>query len=251
MTGPTEYKVNQVPAMDVARDRGSRPPSQRPPLISLERFKGERIMIFSPHPDDDALGCGGTTRLLFELGCNLLVIYMTDGRFGSVGMTPEETAPIRRLESVNSATVLGIANLQFMNRPEGGLHCDRTTVEEARDSVQNYDPRLVFLPDPDDGHPDHHAAYDIVLAATTGEDIELFQYGAFNTVRPDVVVDITRTMPYKEKAIKEHRSQQDREDLVSKVKGLNSFLSLERGPEVMYCEAFSRPSKDHRAPVRC
>jgi hypothetical protein len=33
-------------------------------------------------------------RLLFELGCNILVIYMTDGRFGSTGMRPEETASL-------------------------------------------------------------------------------------------------------------------------------------------------------------
>lgn len=183
-------------------------------------------------------------RLLFELGCNILVIYMTDGRFGSTGMRPEETASIRRLESVNSATVLGIANLQFMNRPEGGLRCDRETIGEAREAVQNYHPHLVFLPDPEDGHPDHRAAYQIVLAATAGEDIELFQYGSYTAVRPDVVIDITRAMPYKEKAMREHRSQQDREDITSKVRGLNSFLSMHRGPEVQYCEVFSRPPRD-------
>ncbi len=217
-------------------------PFHRPPLSTLERFIGERVMIFSPHPNDDALGCGGTTRLLFEMGCNILAIYMTDGRFGSSTMSPDETASIRRLESVNSATVLGIANLQFMNRSEGGLHCDRTAIREAREALQLYNPRLVLLPHPEDGHPDHRAAHDIVVAATAGEEVELLLYGVFSAVRPDMVVDITRTMPYKEKAIREHRTQQDHEDYVAKVRGFNSFLSLDRGAAVQFCEAFSRPS---------
>jgi len=216
------------------------PLSSRPPLHSLDRYIGERIMIFSPHPDDDTLGCGGTTRLLFEMGCNILAIYMTDGRFGCPSMTPDETASIRRLESVNSATVLGIANLQFMNRPERGLRCDRSTIKEAREAVQQYNPRLVFVTDPDAGHPDHRTAYDIVLAATAGEAVEVLRYGVYNAVRPDVLVDITKTMAYKEKAIREHRTQQEREDYVSKFKGLNAYLSLGRGPEVQFCEAFSR-----------
>ncbi len=234
-----EKQDTKAPAATSA-DGGTETSSYRPPLLSLDRYIGERVMIFSPHPEDDTLGCGGTTRLLFESGCNILAIYMTDGRFGCPTMSPEETASIRRLESVNSATVLGIANLQFMNRPEGGLRCDRITIKEAREAMQAYNPSLVLVPDPDAGHPDHRAAYEIVLAATAGEAVEVLRFGVYNAVRPDVVVDITKTMAYKEKAMREHRTQQDREDYVSKVMGLNAYLSIGRGPEVQFCEAFSR-----------
>lgn len=210
-----------------------------PALDALDRFKGCRVMVFSPHPHDDVLGCGGTIRSLFEKGCNILALYMTDGRFGSSSLTSEEVAPIRRLETINSATVLGIGNLQFLNRPDLGLVCDKATLREAREAVEAFAPALVLAPDPEDGNPDNRAASRIVQATTAGEDIIVLQYEVMTPGRPDLVVDITGTMIYKERAIREHRSQLDREDYLHRIKGLNSYRSLGQGPDVRFCEAFS------------
>jgi LmbE family N-acetylglucosaminyl deacetylase len=145
------------------------------------------------------------------------------------------------LETVNSATVLGIGNLQFLNRPDFGLMCDKATVKEAREAVEAFAPALVLAPDPEDGHPDHRVASRIVHAATAGEDIKLLQYEVRTAGRPDLVVDISATMIYKEKAIRQHRSQLDMEDYLHRIKGLNSFRSIGQGPEVRFCEAFSYP----------
>ncbi len=226
---------------DGEKEQRPNPHPSTPVLDDLARFKGCRVMVFSPHPHDDVLGCGGTIRSLFEKGCNILAIYMTDGRFGSPALPLEEVAPIRRLETVNSATVLGIGNLQFLNRPDLGLMCDRTTVREAREAVDAFSPTLIFTPGREDGHPDHRAASRIVQAATAGEDIAVLQYEVRTAGRPDLVVDITGTMVYKERAIREHRSQLDTEDYLHRIKGLNSYRSLGQGPEVRFCEAFSFP----------
>jgi LmbE family N-acetylglucosaminyl deacetylase len=222
--------------------KGERAPSASVPLLDdLERFRGCRVMVFSPRPHDDVLGCGGTIRLLFEKGCNILALYMTDGRYGSPSLPPEEVPSIRRLETVNSATVLGIGNLQFLNRTDRGLVCDKATVREVRETVEAYAPSLVLTPDPVSSGPDQRAVCRIVQAATAGEKAEVLQYEAWAPSRPDVVVDITSTIQHKETAIRQHRSQQDSEDYLHKVKGLNAYRSLGQGPQVRYCEAFSRP----------
>ena len=95
----------------------------------------------------------------------------------------------------------------------------------------------MFVTDPDAGHPDIERPMTS-SAATAGEAVSA---QVRCTMRCDRrLVDITKTMAYKEKAIREHRTQQEREDYVSKFKGLNAYLSLGRGPEVQFCEAFSR-----------
>lgn len=41
--------------------------------------KGKRILVFSPHPDDDVISMGGILRKLQENGNDLVVAYMTSG----------------------------------------------------------------------------------------------------------------------------------------------------------------------------
>jgi len=39
----------------------------------------ERILIFSPHPDDDVISMGGTINRLKEQGHHVMIAYMTLG----------------------------------------------------------------------------------------------------------------------------------------------------------------------------
>lgn len=41
--------------------------------------KGETIVVFSPHPDDDIISMGATLRMLVENGNRVIVVYMTPG----------------------------------------------------------------------------------------------------------------------------------------------------------------------------
>ena len=76
--------------------------------------KGERILVFSPHPDDDVISMGGILRKLQENGNELVVAYMTSGNIavfdhdvrrhvdfveraaGTLGLDREEVAGRRR-----------------------------------------------------------------------------------------------------------------------------------------------------------
>ena len=39
----------------------------------------DRVLVFAPHPDDEALGCGGLIQQAVELGAEVRVIFQTDG----------------------------------------------------------------------------------------------------------------------------------------------------------------------------
>eukprot|EP00761_Pharyngomonas_kirbyi_P010383 gb/GECH01010403.1/.p1 GENE.gb/GECH01010403.1/~~gb/GECH01010403.1/.p1 ORF type:complete len:635 (+),score=154.96 gb/GECH01010403.1/:1-1905(+) len=38
-----------------------------------------KVLVFSPHPDDDVICMGGTLRQLYQAGCDITVAYMTNG----------------------------------------------------------------------------------------------------------------------------------------------------------------------------
>ena len=41
---------------------------------------GQRVLVVAPHPDDEALGCGGTIMRHIASGDSVAVLIVTDGR---------------------------------------------------------------------------------------------------------------------------------------------------------------------------
>ena len=63
---------------------------------------GASVLVVSPHPDDDVIGCGGTLARLAERGTPCTVAYVTDGSQsypGSAAFAPERIARIREAEA--------------------------------------------------------------------------------------------------------------------------------------------------------
>src|SRR3989442_12529239 len=45
-------------------------------------WNNKTVMIFSPHPDDDIIGCGGALAVLTRRGHRLIVFYLSNGGNG-------------------------------------------------------------------------------------------------------------------------------------------------------------------------
>ena len=50
--------------------------------MNLEAPKKEKVLIFSPHPDDDVISMGGTLKTLHDQGHEIHVAYMVSGDNG-------------------------------------------------------------------------------------------------------------------------------------------------------------------------
>ncbi|MDD5409274.1 MAG: PIG-L family deacetylase, partial [Candidatus Omnitrophica bacterium] len=51
-----------------------------PRIPDLEPFKkGERVLILSPHPDDEAIACAGVIQRALEAGAKIKIVYLTNG----------------------------------------------------------------------------------------------------------------------------------------------------------------------------
>ena len=76
------------------------------------------IMVIAPHPDDEAVGCGGTIRLHAERGDRVTAVFLTSGELGLPHLPPETACRIREDEAAVAAEVLGIAALSFLRWPD-------------------------------------------------------------------------------------------------------------------------------------
>src|SRR5262249_18052193 len=72
-----------------------------------------RILVISPHPDDESIGCGGALRKHALRGDEVRVVFLTSGEKGGHGRPLEETARARELEAATAAAILGLAGIEF------------------------------------------------------------------------------------------------------------------------------------------
>ena len=194
----------------------------------------KRIVVFSPHPDDEIIGCGGTIAKKISEGHEVFIIIMTDGRysfFDALGIdsnpSPVELKIIRNDEARNSSNMIGVPsqNILFLDYVDGTLKLNMKIAEErVIEILDNIWPIEIYLPYKHDGHPDHQATYNIIRNATEKMGISpaMYQYsivrkyGRIGPVidriinyftRSIICVDISDYFNIKLEAIKKIKSQ--------------------------------------------
>ena len=78
-----------------------------------------QVLVISPHPDDEAIGCGGSIASHVSHGAKVYVIFLTSGENGGHGLSETETVRIREIEAQNAGKILKLAGLEFWNEPDG------------------------------------------------------------------------------------------------------------------------------------
>lgn len=132
-----------------------------------------RAVIFSPHPDDESLGCGGTIIKKKRAGAVLKLVFMTDGSAATHGnlISKEELKAIRRAEALSASRVLGLGTgeTHFLDFQDGRLaDYSAAATERVIDVLRQERPEEVFVPyihEPERQAADHLATTHIVFAA--------------------------------------------------------------------------------------
>jgi LmbE family N-acetylglucosaminyl deacetylase len=147
--------------LDGVLDRKCRP--LEPPVL-----EGAAV-VFSPHYDDESLGCGGTLIKRTALGARTKVVFMTDGSRSHRHLMPvSELTRLRKSEAVAAGSRIGLRedDLVHLGHPDGTLAARR---DEALDTVAgilaDFPPDVVFAPYAGEPPPDHRATTEIVEAA--------------------------------------------------------------------------------------
>lgn len=159
-------------------------------------------MVFSPHQDDETLGCGGMIALKRKRGVLVRVVFLTDGRAShgnSSKIKPEELVRIRKQEAITALTILGIApsEIHFLDHLDGTLHHlsgeqRQRAIDQLAHLLYSFRPDEVYVPHRKDRHEDHEATYELVKAAIakTKIQVELLQYAIWMLWKAPLFFDL-------------------------------------------------------------
>lgn len=202
------------------------------------------VLVIAPHPDDEALGCGGTIRRLVNEGHRVTVAIATKG----TPLFPAAQVRRVRAEARRANARLG-SDLVFLDLPVTTLHA----IPEAKlnkvfiDLVRRARPDMVLLPFPGDRHEDHRQIFDAALVALrpNGRGPLPSRVACYETVsethwsapgvepafEPNWYVDVSATLADKLAAMREYASQLE-ENIPARSTGAVEALATFRGSVV-------------------
>jgi LmbE family N-acetylglucosaminyl deacetylase len=106
-----------------------------------------RAVVFSPHPDDEVLGCGGTILKKRAAGARVHLVHMTDGGASTTLIPKPDLIAMRREEAEKAACALGIESVEFLDFPDGQMHFHtETAIDRVSEILQREHPQEVYIP---------------------------------------------------------------------------------------------------------
>jgi LmbE family N-acetylglucosaminyl deacetylase len=155
-------------------------PAPRPPT-RLEERQNQTILLFTPHPDDDVFGAGGTIALLNRNHNKVYIVVYTNDDKGSYDpdMNSQRLAQIRRAEQEVSEGALGTpkGNILWMGYDDGMLEYapQPKLTEEATAIIRRTRPDVLLSVDPGEWYERWHksdhrmAAFNTIDAVRAAE----------------------------------------------------------------------------------
>jgi len=189
------------------------------------------VLVIGPHPDDEAIGCGGTIGLHVARGDRVVVVFLSSGELGLRHLPRKRAWRQRETEAQAAAEVLGTADLTFLQHRDWFVSesVDETAMA-LRPIVHRESPGLIYLPHSGEWHPDHRASLSVVRRALQGADCAPPTLRCYEFWTPlteyDHVEDITETMARKLRAIRCYRSQLAQYRYDRAVRGLNQYRGI-------------------------
>ena len=197
----------------------------------------KKMVVISPHPDDETLGAGGLISRFANEGTEISILEVS-------GHLPPLYDPkifdITKRESEQAFNLMGVKRTKFLRIPATMVHL--TPVSDLNTMISGFikdiNPEMVLIPFPD-RHIDHRTIFDaslvacrpnyvesprIVLAYETLSETHWNAPGIEPSFTPDFFVDIGEYIELKKQALNCYRSQIDN----TPSRSLDASLALSR-----------------------
>lgn len=197
-------------------------------LSMIENFSAKKILVLSPHPDDDIFGCGGTLALFKLAGSEITVLNLTNGKNSH-----------RLDEATRACKEIDVCDIRFWDTLDGQVKATKETVSKLSELLEEIAPEIIFVPSFFDTHNDHIETAKILAKSLAQSDLspEIFSYEIWQPLFANRLVKIDAIIDKKQKAIETHRSQLEDRDYLSAILGLNQYRAGMFGSG-KYAEAF-------------
>lgn len=214
----------------------------------------DRILIVSPHPDDETLGCGGTILKHVRTGNEVYWLIMTNIFSGE--QYSQKQVEIRQEEIIMVAKEYRFKGTFKLDFPASKLDIvpKAEIVKKVRQVISRVSPKLVYIPYKNDTHSDHGVTFDAVISAAKAfrsESItrilayEVISETEFapplkdNTFMPNSFSDISGYIEQKIKIMRIYKSEIANHPFPRSVKNIKALATF-RGAtaKVKYAESF-------------
>ena len=223
----------------------------------------KKFLVVSPHPDDVDFSCAGTVSKLVKEGNRVEELIVSDGSKGihKTGFGGDKLVELRKKEQRNAGKVLGVKEVSFFGETDGEVENTKNLRKKLVAFIRQRKPDVVMCPEPfvfrfDRAgilHRDHRntgeAVFDAVYPAAGNTSFfpellkknlkphsvqELWFWGSS---KPNLVIDISKTIHQKIQALSCHASQiRDMQAVESRIKEWARIMG--KGKHMRYAEAF-------------
>ncbi len=148
----------------------------------LEDLHDKTVLVFTPHPDDDLFGAGGTIALLNRNHNQVYIVLYTNDDKGSydLEMTSQRLALIRKVEEEAAEGLLGTPkeNLIWMGYDDGMLEYapQPKLVEEATAIIRRLRPDVLLSIDPGEWYERWHKTDHRMAAFNTADAVRAAEF---------------------------------------------------------------------------
>ncbi len=194
--------------------------------------QGKSWVVFAPHPDDEVIGMGGTLLLAKAAGVSLTLVFMTSGDQGGA-------ADVRRAEAESVCGYLG-ADAVFLGLPDRKVEVEQSSVRSVQKILREIRPDAVFVPSPQEFHPDHRVTLALVNHALRQMAMTpaIYHYEISRQSEVNQLVDITSVADEKLRLLQMYQSQLGQNNYQSIMEAMDTLRTYTLGAGVEKAEGF-------------
>ncbi|MDD4712268.1 MAG: PIG-L family deacetylase [Bacteroidales bacterium] len=147
-------------------------------LNGKELKTSDKILIISPHPDDEILGCGGLIIQMIQQGKEVFIVFMTKGENCKSKIDSKILiAERRKLTNIALNIVrLSMDHVYFLDFIDGKINFGDPEMEKLKALIDEIAPQTVFVPHHFEGWNDHVQSNQIIKILIKDKPIKLFEY---------------------------------------------------------------------------
>lgn len=207
------------------------------------------VIVVTPHPDDETLGCGGTIlrhKKEEDKVCWLIVTSMGENfSLAERSKRSEEIEMVSKKYNFDKVTQLGFEAGKLDEHSLGEI------INEIGKEFKDFEPNIVYIPNRSDIHSDHRIVFDATVACTkwfrypfvkkvlvyeTLSETDFAINSDSNQFRPNFFINITGYLEEKIEIMKIYESEMDKHPFPRSILAIQSLAYL-RGSSAGYKEA--------------
>lgn len=104
----------------------------------------DRALAVVAHPDDLEYGAAAAIANWTQHGKKVAYLLLTQGEAGIDATPPEQAAPIRVQEQYESARIVGVSTVEFLNYPDGLLEYSVALRKDIATAIRRHRPELLI-----------------------------------------------------------------------------------------------------------